>query len=83
MQLIERGEHDGVVELKGVRRRISLMLMPEAQVGDHLLIHAGYAIGGVDAEEAAETVRLFEELVAAEGGGDPFAQPDPEAGDDE
>jgi hydrogenase expression/formation protein HypC len=70
MQLVDRSEHEGVVELKGVRRRVSLMLMPEARVGDHLLIHAGYAIASVDADEAAETVRLFEELIAAEGSGE-------------
>jgi len=67
MQLVDRNEHEGVVELKGVRRHVSLMLTPEARVGDHLLVHAGYAIGAVDAEEAAETVRLFEEIIAAEG----------------
>jgi len=66
MQLKERDDVSGVVELKGVRRHVSLMLYPEAQVGDHLLIHAGFAIGAVDAEEAAETVRLFEEMRAAE-----------------
>lgn len=67
MQLVDRGEHEGVVELKGVRRRVSLLLTPEAGVGDHLLIHAGYAISSVDADEAAATLRLFEELIAAEG----------------
>jgi hydrogenase expression/formation protein HypC len=67
MQLIDRSEHEGVVELKGVQRRVSLMLTPEVQVGDHLLVHAGYAIAAVDADEAAETVRLFEELIAAAG----------------
>ena len=61
MQLMERGELDGVVELDGVRRQISLMLLPDAEVGDHLLIHAGYAIGSVDADEAARTLELLRE----------------------
>jgi len=61
MQLMERGELDGVVELDGIRRQVSLMLLPDADIGDHLLIHAGYAIGSVDAEEAARTLELLRE----------------------
>jgi hydrogenase expression/formation protein HypC len=59
MRLVERSDMEGVVELDGVRRRVSLMLLPEAALGDHLLIHAGFAIGSVDAEQAAETLELL------------------------
>jgi hydrogenase expression/formation protein HypC len=65
MELVERSEFEGDVELNGVRRKVSLMLLPEAEVGDFLLVHAGYAIGKVDAEEAAETIALLEELARA------------------
>ena len=51
IQSIE-GTH-AVVELGGVKRTISLMLTPEAEVGNYVLVHAGYAIGIVD-EEAGE-----------------------------
>jgi len=61
MLLKERTEFEGVVELDGVRRTISLMLLPDAEVGDHVLIHAGYAIGSVDAAEAAQTLELLRE----------------------
>jgi len=67
MELKERGEFDGDVELNGVRRKISLMLLPEAEVGEFLLVHAGYAIGKLDAEEARETLALLEELARAAG----------------
>jgi hydrogenase expression/formation protein HypC len=53
-----------VVELGGVTRAISLMLTPEAQVGNYVLVHAGYAIGLVDEEEAKNTLRLLEEIAA-------------------
>jgi len=59
MELVERSGDEGVVELDGVRRRVSLMLMPEVELGDHLLIHAGFAIGSVDAEQAAETLAIL------------------------
>jgi hydrogenase expression/formation protein HypC len=61
MRLMERGDIEGVVELDGVRRTVSLMLLPEAEVGQHLLIHAGYAIGAVDEDEAARTLELLRE----------------------
>ena len=49
-------------EIGGVERTVSLALTPEAQVGDYVLIHTGFAIGVVDEAEAQETLRLFEEL---------------------
>ena len=51
-----------VVELGGVKRTISLMLTPEAEVGNYVLVHAGYAIGIVDEEAARETLHLLEEM---------------------
>ena len=51
------------VELGGVQRMVSLMLTPQAKVGDYVLLHAGYAIGIVDEEEAKETLHLLEQMV--------------------
>lgn len=65
MRLAERNEMEGVVELDGVSRTISLMLLPEAEVGQHVLIHAGYAIGVVDEDEAARTLELLREYADA------------------
>jgi len=50
------------VEIGGISRRISLWLTPEAKAGDYVLLHTGYAISIIDQEEAAETLRLFEEI---------------------
>ncbi len=66
MRLIERGELDGVVELRGVTRRISLMLFPEAELGDHLLVHAGYAIGRIDEQEARLTLEVLDRIALDE-----------------
>jgi hydrogenase expression/formation protein HypC len=66
MQLTARREHEGTCELGGVRRTVSLMLCPEAAVGDHVLVHAGYAIGRIDREEAARTLALLDEALARE-----------------
>ena len=52
-------------EIGGITRRVSLWLTPEAEVGDYVLLHTGYAINIIDQEEAEETLRLFEEMAEA------------------
>lgn len=59
MKLIERDEIQGTVEVDGVRREVSLILLDDASVGEYLLVHAGYAIGRVDEAEAMETLALL------------------------
>ena len=54
-----RGGESALVELGGVRKEVSIALVPEAQVGDHVIVHVGYAIGLLDVEEAEATLALF------------------------
>jgi hydrogenase expression/formation protein HypC len=49
-------------EVSGVGRTISLRLTPEAQVGDYVYVHTGFAISVVDEAEALETLRLLQEM---------------------
>ncbi|MFC1931538.1 HypC/HybG/HupF family hydrogenase formation chaperone [Chloroflexota bacterium] len=50
------------VEMGGITRKASLMLTPEARVGDYVLLHAGFAISVVDEAEAEETLKLLTEI---------------------
>ncbi len=50
------------VEVAGVGRQVSLSLTPEARVGDYVLLHTGYAISVIDAEEARETLELLRQM---------------------
>jgi hydrogenase expression/formation protein HypC len=50
------------VDVGGVRRTIGLWLTPEAQIGDYVYLHAGYAISIIDEAEALESLRLLREL---------------------
>ena len=54
-------EADGeaVVDVGGVRKTISLLLLPETKLGDYVLVHTGFALSRVDEDEAA---RIFEVL---------------------
>lgn len=55
-------DKEAQVEIGGITRRISLWLTPEAEVGDYVLLHTGYAINIFDQEEAGETLKLLEEI---------------------
>jgi len=51
----------GIVELDGVRLQVGLDLIEHPQIGDYLIVHAGYAIQKLDPEEAQRTLDLFRE----------------------
>ncbi len=62
-KVISKREGDlAEVDFGGVRREVSLMLCPEAEVGDYVLVHVGFAIQRLEEEEALETLKLFEEI---------------------
>ena len=52
------------VERSGVKRAASLMLLPEAKVGDYILVHAGFAMQVIDEQE----VKIRDALVAEMNG---------------
>lgn len=57
------------VQFGGITRPARLDFVPEAGVGDYVMVHVGFAISRVDAEEAERTYRLLEEMewLASEG----------------
>lgn len=59
-------DQTALVDLGGVRKPVSVALVPQAREGDYVIVHVGHAIGLVDPEEAARTLALFGELQAAE-----------------
>lgn len=62
------------VELGGVRKTVSIALVPEARPGDYVIVHVGHAIGLIDPEEAERTLALFAEMAAFEQAGAPAAE---------
>ena len=50
------------VDILGVKRHISLMMTPTAKVGDHVLVHAGFAIQVVDEEFAEESLAMLRQM---------------------
>ncbi len=53
---------NGRVGFGGVVKEVSLAMVPEAEVGQYVLIHAGIALNVIDEKEARETLRYFAEI---------------------
>ncbi|HUL78055.1 MAG TPA: HypC/HybG/HupF family hydrogenase formation chaperone [Vicinamibacteria bacterium] len=61
----------GKVDFSGVQRQACLAYVPEAQLGDYVLVHVGFAISRIDEEQAMETLATLREISALEELGPP------------
>jgi hydrogenase expression/formation protein HypC len=72
-KILEIEEHDGNrtarVEFGGITRAVQLDFVPEAQVGDYVVTHVGFAISRLDAAEADRTLRMLEAMGLLESEG--------------
>jgi hydrogenase expression/formation protein HypC len=62
VKLVEIKDHIGVVDIGGLKKECRLDLLPDAKIGDYVLLHAGFAIQKLDTQSAEETLKLFEEI---------------------
>jgi hydrogenase expression/formation protein HypC len=60
--LLDHGLRLGRVDFGGTIKKVFLEHVPEATVGDYVLVHVGFALSVIDAEEAARTYRLLDEI---------------------
>ena len=63
-KLISIDEYMGTVDMEGIQRDVSLLLLQDAQIGDYLIVHAGFAIHRVDESEAQASLKLLREMAA-------------------
>ena len=65
-KIVEFHENQGVrmskVDFGGITREACIEYLPDAQLGDYVLVHVGFAISKVDEEEAARTYKYLEEM---------------------
>jgi hydrogenase expression/formation protein HypC len=61
------------VQFGGIVRQVSLDFVPEAGLGDYVMVHVGFAISRVDAAEAERTYKLLQEMGMLEA---EFSAPD-------
>jgi hydrogenase expression/formation protein HypC len=60
-KIIEINDQMGVIDVAGVQREASLLLIEEPQVGDWVIVHAGFAIQKIDDATAQESLRYLRE----------------------
>jgi len=58
----QHGSRTARVEFGGIVRQVSLDFVPEADLGDYVLVHVGFAISRVDRAEAERTYELLQEM---------------------
>ena len=59
-----------MVDFAGIQKEVNLTFVPEANVGDYVIVHVGMAISVLNEEEAQETLGYFEELAELEAEAD-------------
>lgn len=61
VQLVDNNQ--AIIELGGVQKTISTLLVEDVKVGDYVIIHVGYALSKLDQLEAQKTLQLFQAVV--------------------
>lgn len=81
-KILDIAQKDGVragrVEFGGIVNQVCLDFVPEAEVGDYVVVHVGFALSRVDREEAERTYQILEAMGLLEGELAPSAQGLPE-----
>ncbi|HOL95880.1 MAG TPA: HypC/HybG/HupF family hydrogenase formation chaperone [bacterium] len=57
----------GKIDFGGIRKEISLAYVPEAEVGNYVIVHAGFAISIIDEQEANEVFQYLKEMEEVQG----------------
>ncbi|MCK4307693.1 HypC/HybG/HupF family hydrogenase formation chaperone [candidate division WOR-3 bacterium] len=63
VKIVEKKGKTGIAEIGGVKREIDLRLVEDAEIGDYVILHAGFAIQKLDEKEAQETLDLIREIL--------------------
>ena len=62
MKIIEIGPNWATVELSGVKKKVDIRFIESPQIGDYIIIHAGFAIQKLDEKKAQETLDLLKQI---------------------
>ena len=62
VELVDTSAGLAKAEISGVRRAVSIALCPEAEVGDWVLVHVGFALSRIDEQQARETLELLQQM---------------------
>lgn len=63
-KIIKIENNIGTIDVDGVQRKVSLLLLEDAKVGDYVIVHAGFALHKIDETVAMETLQLLKEAAS-------------------
>ena len=69
-KIIKIENNIGTIDVDGVKRKTSLLLLEDAKVGDYVIVHAGFAIHKIDEQVAMESLKILRETLSLVEGGD-------------
>lgn len=63
-KIVEIENDLGTIDVDGVKRQVSLLLLDNPQIGDYVIVHAGFAIHKIDESVAMESLQILREAAA-------------------
>ncbi len=67
-KIIEINDTVATVDVDGVTRETSILLLEDAKIGDYVIVHAGFAISKLDEESALQTLTDMRNILASDSG---------------
>jgi len=64
-KITELNENSAIVDMAGNTMKISTVLLPDLNVNDYVIIHAGFAINKLDEHEAQESLKVLRQIAEA------------------
>ena len=58
----------GTIDMDGTQREVSLLLIEDAEIGDYVFVHAGFAIHKIDETEAMQSLKVLRDMASLEDG---------------
>ena len=63
-KIIKIDQNVATIDVDGVKREASLLLLENPKVGDYVIVHAGFAIDKIDEKSAMESLKALREIVS-------------------
>ena len=63
-KVVEIEDNMGTIDMEGIKREVSLLLLEDAKTGDYVIVHAGFAIHKIDETEAMESLKILREMAS-------------------
>jgi hydrogenase expression/formation protein HypC len=63
-KIVKIKDNMGVIDVEGVQKEVSLLLIEDPRIGDYVIVHAGFAIQKIDEAEANESLKILREMAS-------------------